>query len=150
MLVDVKKAIEDIRLDKSSNGDITADILKQCDLYFQALTNYINQSIGSGKFSDSLKLTNISPVYRAKDALDKTIYRPVSVLPLLSKIYKRLFFDQLSRHANKVLSKLLCDARKMLSSDYFSYGNRRLTTQNKLAQCSWICQKLMSVFLMIY
>ena len=74
---------------------------------FTALTNCINQSIVSGKFPDSLKLASISSVYNAKDPLDKTNYRPVSVLPLLSKIYERLIFDQLSSHANKVLSKLV-------------------------------------------
>ena len=55
-LADVRKAIKDISLDKSSSGDISADVLKQC---FQALT----------KFSDSLKLANISPVYKDKDPL---------------------------------------------------------------------------------
>ena len=40
-LVDVRKTIEDIRLDKSSSGDIPADILKQFDLRFQVLSNRI-------------------------------------------------------------------------------------------------------------
>ena len=71
MLVDVRKTTKDIRVDKSSSGDIPVDILKQCDLYFQALTNCINQCIVSEKFPDSLKLANIYPVYKAKDPLDK-------------------------------------------------------------------------------
>ena len=49
-LVEVRKAIKDIRLDKSSSGAIPADILRRCDLCFQALTNCINQSIVSGNF----------------------------------------------------------------------------------------------------
>ena len=60
--------MKDFRLNESSRGDI----LKQCDLCFQALANCINQSIVSGTFPDSLKLANISPVYKAKDPLDKT------------------------------------------------------------------------------
>ena len=55
----------------------------RCDL---CLTNCINQSIVSGKFPDSLKLASIPLTYKAKDPLDKTNYRSVSVLPLLSKI----------------------------------------------------------------
>ena len=102
-LVDVRKTIKDIRLDKSS-----------CS---QALI-CMNQSIVSGTFPDSLKLANISPVYKAKDPLDKTNYRPVSVLPLLSKIHERVIFDQLSGHANKVLSKLLCGFRKAHSTQH--------------------------------
>ena len=50
ILVDVREAIKDIRLDKSSSGDIPADILRRCDLCFQTLTNCINQSIVSGRF----------------------------------------------------------------------------------------------------
>ena len=80
-LVDVRKAIKDTRLDKSSSVDIPAGILRPCDLCFQALTNFINQSIVSRKFLNSLKLASISPVYKAKDPLDKTNYRPISVLP---------------------------------------------------------------------
>ena len=46
--------------------------------------NMLNQSLVRGKFPDSLKLAIISPFYKGKDPLDKTNYRPVSVLPLLS------------------------------------------------------------------
>ena len=48
-LVDVRKAIKDIRLDKFWTGDNPADILKQRDLFYLALTNFINQSTLSGK-----------------------------------------------------------------------------------------------------
>ena len=89
--------MKDFRLNESSRGDI----LKQCDLCFQALTNCINQSIVSGTFPDSLKLANISAVYKAKDPLDKTNSRPASALPLQSKIYKRLCFDGILRSVHK-------------------------------------------------
>ena len=41
-------------------------------------------------------------------------------------------------------------ARNMLSLDYFSHVKRRSTSQNMLTYCSWICNKLIAVFLMIY
>ena len=97
-------------MQKSSGGNIPADILNQCDLCFQALTNCINQSIVSGKFPDSLKLENTSPLYKAIDPLDKEI-TDLSVSFLSGQIYERLIFHQLSRYANKVLSKLLCGFR---------------------------------------
>ena len=109
-LVDVRKTIKDIRMQKSSGGNIPADILNQCDLCFQALTNCINQSIVSGKFPDSLKLENTSPVYKAIDPLDKEI-TDLSVSFLSGQIYERLIFHQLSRYANKVSIKLLCGFR---------------------------------------
>ena len=93
--VHVRIAIKSISLEKYSSGNISVDILKQCDLCLQALTNCINQSVVSKKFPDSLKLANISPVYKVKDPLDKTNYRPVSVLPLLLKICETLIFEQI-------------------------------------------------------
>ena len=154
-LVDVRKPIKDIRLDESSGGDIPADILRPCDLCFLALTNCINQSIVSRKFPDSSKFVCISPVHKAKDPLNKTNYRPVSVLPLLSKIYERLSFDQSSRHENKILSKLLCSFKKAHRTQHALFRllqswEKALDNSDMLAQCSWICQKLMTVFLMIY
>ena len=57
----------------------------------------------------------IFPAYKTKDPLDKTIFSPITMLPVFSEIYERLIFHQLSRYANKALSKLLCDFRKALS-----------------------------------
>ena len=43
-LINVRKPIKDTRLGKSSSRDVPADILKQCNLCFQALISCINQS----------------------------------------------------------------------------------------------------------
>ena len=59
-----------------------------------------------------MKLASLSPVYKAKDPLDKINYRPVSVLLLLPKIYERLIFDKLSRDPSKILRRLLSGFRK--------------------------------------
>ena len=47
----------------------------------------VNEAILSGKFPDSLKLSNIVPVHKKKDPTDKCNYRAVSILPLLSKLF---------------------------------------------------------------
>ena len=122
----LEKPKKDLRLDKCSNGDISANFIKQCDLCFQALTDSINQSIVCGKFPDSLKLAIISLVYEANDPLGKTNYEPAGVLLLCSKIYERLIFDQLSRHSNKILSKLLFGFRKPRSTEHALFGLLRL------------------------
>ena len=56
-------------MDKCSGNDIPTDIRIKCDFYFQALKDCVNQFILSGNSPDSLKLVNISPVYKAKDPL---------------------------------------------------------------------------------
>ena len=70
-------------------------ILKECNFSFHFLTNCINEAIKNNKFPDSLKLSNIVLVHKKKDPTDKTIYRPVSVLPLLSKAFGKVMYTQL-------------------------------------------------------
>ena len=43
---------------------------------------------------------------------DCLIYRQVSILPLLSKVYVRAIFNQLSEYMQKFLNKILCGFRK--------------------------------------
>ena len=77
------------------------------------MKNYINHSIEeTGIFPSSLKLGNITPIFKKDDHLDKSNYRPVSILPLLSKVYERIIYKQLSQHSEQFLSSILCDFRK--------------------------------------
>ena len=47
----------------------------------------INDAINEGVFPDSLKIANITPAHKKEEPIDKGNYRPVSALPLLSKIF---------------------------------------------------------------
>ena len=47
-------------------------------------------------FPHDLKAAEITPIFKKEDRLDKANYRPVSVLPCLSKIFESVFVDQLS------------------------------------------------------
>ena len=83
--------------------------------------------------------------------LDK-FSRPVSTLPLLSKIYGRLIFDKLSWYFNKILSKFLYGLRKPHSTQTALF--RLLHSWQKALENSGyfgtahgsVCQKLMTVF----
>ena len=47
-----------------------------------------------GSFPDSLKCANVRPIYKKVDPFDKKNYRPVIMLPRLSKFYERVIFEQ--------------------------------------------------------
>ena len=64
-------------------------ILKQSRFTFQILMDCVNDAISKGIFPDSLKIANITPAYKNDKPTDKENYRPVSVLPLLSKVFER-------------------------------------------------------------
>ena len=65
-----------------------------------------------GCFPDSLKEANISPIVKKDDPFDKSNYRPVSILPLISKVYERLIYNQLSEYTEPFLSHILRGFRK--------------------------------------
>lgn len=74
---DVSKfVIWDLKNNKSVSGEIPVEIL----------TNCINKSIEIACFSDSRKKANINSVFKIYDLLDKSNYRPGSILPLVSKV----------------------------------------------------------------
>ena len=59
-----------------------------------------------------MKLGDITPILKKGDATSVKNYRPVSVLPAISKIYERVIQKQLLRHVDIHLSKYLCGYRK--------------------------------------
>ena len=89
--------------------------LQKCFFY---LINCINEAIRNNKFPDSLKLSDITPVYKKLDPSDKANYRPVSVLPLLSKIFEKIIYDQLYEYLANFLSEFLCGFRKAHSTQH--------------------------------
>jgi hypothetical protein len=51
-------------------------------------TFLVNKSISLGKFPEKLKEAQVVP-YKKSNALDKSNYRPVSILPVISKFFER-------------------------------------------------------------
>ena len=88
-LQDIRLIIKDLKNNKAVDEDIPLNLLRECDFTYKKLTNCINNSLSEGLFSDSLKRANITPEHKKNEPPDKENYRPVSILPLLSKIYKR-------------------------------------------------------------
>ena len=65
-----------------------------------------------------MKIANITPVHKKDEPTDKESYRSVSVLPLLSKVFERLLYDQFSEYLEKYLNTLLCGFRKTHSTQH--------------------------------
>ena len=111
----VRKVVKSLPLDKATAGEIPINVLKNCENCFFDLTNCINEAIRNNKFRDSLKLSDITPVF---DPSDKANYRPVSVLPLLSKVFEKIIYDQLYEYLENILSELLCGFPKAHSAQH--------------------------------
>ena len=61
---------------------------------------------------------HIITVHENDDPTDKTNSRPVSVLPLLSKVFERVIYNQVGKYMDTFLNKLLCGFRKSRSTQH--------------------------------
>ena len=80
--------------------DIPTKILKEnADIFSDFLFAYYNASVvNSSKFPSTLTLADIIPVFKKGDKEYKNNYRPVSILPNMSKIFERIIFRQISNY----------------------------------------------------
>ena len=124
---DVENIIKNVPTNEASGDDIPIQTLKQTGFTHQILTDCINDAINKGVFPDSLKIANITPAHKKDEPTEEENYRPVSVLPLLSKIFERLLYDQLSEYSEKYLNTLLCGFKKAHSipfSNFYKHGKK--------------------------
>ena len=110
----VQKSISKLQTKKATGVDgISAKILKTCsNTMSQPISKLINYSFETRNFPSSLKQAQVIPIYKKKDPLDKQNYRPVSILPTISKIFERAIHDQLTDFFDNIFSPFLAAFRK--------------------------------------
>ena len=62
---------------------------------------FINQSFFNSFFPSSLKIAKIVPVYKKGDPRRISNYRPIFILPLVSKVFEKIAFDQMYSYLAK-------------------------------------------------
>lgn len=90
---------------KSSNSagedEISSKILKSiAKEIIEPLTHCINLSLLTGTVPKMTKIAKIIPIFKAGDKNDITNYRPISILPTLSKILERVVYNRLINYLN--------------------------------------------------
>ena len=63
-------------------------------------------------------MADIVPIHKKGNTTDKANYRPISLLPAVSKVYERLVAKQLTQYMDTWLSKFLCGFRKGYSPQH--------------------------------
>ena len=57
-------------------------------------------------------IANVTPIFKKRARTSKNNYRPVRILPILSKLFERLISKQFSEFFESILSKFQCGFRK--------------------------------------
>ena len=98
---DIKSIISDLNNSKSTY--FSPRIIKHVtNTLSPMLTKLFNECMIEGYFPNELKVAKIIPLYKNKGEItDITNYRPISMLPVFSKIFEKLIYKKLVDFFNK-------------------------------------------------
>ena len=82
------------------------------------LTFIINQSLKTGIFPDRLKVARVRPLLKKGENQLITNYRPISILPSLSKIFEKIMHIQLTYHL---------ESNTLMATTQYGYRSGHLT-----------------------
>ena len=93
-IYDITSNIDSAKAYQKDN--IPPQILKDnVDICSYVLFSDVNKCIYNGAFPNNLKHADITQTFKKTERLHKNNYRPVSILPTLSKVYEKLFYLQI-------------------------------------------------------
>jgi hypothetical protein len=99
---EVRKIILSLKEASAGWDGMHAKVIRRTfEFYIEPLTHVLNLSLSQGFFPTELKLAKVIPLHKSGDTKSINNYRPVSVLPVLSKILERLMYSRLINFINK-------------------------------------------------
>jgi hypothetical protein len=119
--IEVSKIIGSLKNNSPGYDNINAKVLKHSiNIYLPILVYIINLSFSSGIFPSVLKPANVIPLFKSGNTACFTNYRPVSLLPTVSKVFERLYYNRLYSFLEKynILYNLQFGFRKGLSTNF--------------------------------
>lgn len=116
---EVKKIIVELKDGAAGEDGITSVGLKcVVDYIAEPLTHMANMSFSQGVFPNEMKKAMVSPLYKAKDPMSFSNYRPISLLSTFSKVLEKLMYKRLLDFLNKF---------KILNKFQFGFRNNHST-----------------------
>ena len=114
-IIDSLKPKTSCGIDETSNK--TLKYLK--NVISAPLTIIINQMLNSGIFPDAIKVSKVIPLYKKDDKPVFSNYRPISLLPSISKIFEKVILLQLIEYLviNNIIHKNQYGFRKNHSTE---------------------------------
>ena len=92
----VKKLIVELESKSSRSIDEILSILNKStpDNVIYALKHIFNKSFAEGKFITAFTKAKVIPVFKKRCRSDVANHRPISLLPVMSKILEKLMYDE--------------------------------------------------------
>lgn len=129
--MEILETIKSLKNTNSCGQDgISNILLKNVALYIVDILKYLlNKSVYCGIFPEALKSANVLPLFKKGDPKETNNYRPISILPSISKIFEKLMKNRVVKFLNK---------NNFFSSKQFGFRKGRSTEDALLDFCSKI------------
>ena len=97
---ELKDAFCSLKINKSYGyDDISFNIFRNCfGPLLKDLMHIFNLSLERGIFPDDLKISLVTPIFKAGDESEMGNYKPISVLPCFSKALERIMYNRLFKY----------------------------------------------------
>ena len=95
----------------------TKTLIRTNDIVGKYLSTIYNNSKDSGTFPGPLKIADVTPIPKTKEKTSFKQYRPVSLIPIISKLYERNMSDQIFAYVQNFMSPYLFGYRKGHSTE---------------------------------
>ena len=119
---EIFKITQTLKSKKSTGPDgISTKLLKQIIRNIASpLEHIFNLSLSTGCCPDLLKLAKVIPIHKKDDPTQVTNYRPISLLPCISKVLEKIVYKRLDSFLalNKILISAQFGFRKKFSTDF--------------------------------
>ena len=94
---EVRDILQKLDITKSSDiFNVSPRLVKTCATQISNnLTKLFNTSLAQGKFPSKLKTTKVIPIFKADSKMEVGNYRPISLLPILGKVFEKLVHSRL-------------------------------------------------------
>ncbi len=70
------------------------------NVILEPLVYCINLSLPTGRVTELIKIAKILPIHKSGDKNDINNYRPLSILPTLSRVLERVMYNRLNGYFN--------------------------------------------------
>lgn len=132
---DLKYIIMSLNNSKASGYDgIRTDILKlSINIILEPLLHIINLSLEEGLFPTILKRSIVKPLYKKKgEKTHMDNYRPVTLIPIFSKIFEKVFYIKLAEflEKHKIIKEEQNGFRKNKSTSLAAFQLIKSITEN--------------------
>ena len=116
-VVHLVDGLEDV---SAGHDQLPSFIIKKTIEYIKTpLTHIINRSLDKGIFPSQLKIAKLTPIYKKGNKKQFCNYRPISILPIFSKVFEKIVYQQLDHFFN---------SNNIINANQFGFRNKKSTS----------------------